>query len=87
VAPPQRTEELEMKFDPLTVKVNAASPAVALEGEIEAMLGVGFWVVVVEEDPPPPQFVSGKASAQINPMATNRRDPFPRLCRLRSASV
>jgi len=59
-----------MKLDPLTVKVNAASPAVALEGEIEVMLGTEFWVVAVEDDPPP-QFVSGNASAQIKPMAAN----------------
>ena len=60
-----------MKFVPLTVKVNAAPPAVALEGEIEVTLGTGFWVVVLEDDPPPPQFVSGNASVQIRPMAAN----------------
>lgn len=42
LAPFQRTTELEIKEAPLTVSVVAASPALALEGEMEVMLGRGF---------------------------------------------
>jgi hypothetical protein len=40
--PSQRTTELEMKEEPLTVSIKSASPALALEGEMEVMLGTGF---------------------------------------------
>lgn len=41
-APFQRTCELEIKLDPVTVSVKAAPPAVALVGEIEVRAGTGF---------------------------------------------
>jgi hypothetical protein len=40
--PPQRTLELEMKFEPVTVKVNAGSPALAPVGDMEVRTGTGF---------------------------------------------
>ena len=85
---PQRTVEPEMKFDPFTVKVKAAPPAVALVGEIEVMLGTGFCVGGgAGELPPPPQFVSDSASAQIKLKIPNVRNRFLTACRLRIALV
>ncbi len=40
--PFQFTAELETNFVPFTVSVKASSPAVALAGEREAMVGTGF---------------------------------------------
>jgi hypothetical protein len=49
------TVELEMKFVPVTVRVNAAPPAVALEGESEVTSGLGLLIVKVSPlDVPPP---------------------------------
>ncbi len=53
--PFHRTTELEMNEDPSTVNVKPASPAVAFDGEMEVMLGTGFWGVGVPPPPPPPQ--------------------------------
>jgi len=54
--PPHLTTELEMKFDPFTVSVNPAPPAVALVGEMEVSVGTGFWGGGgVPPPPPPPQ--------------------------------
>jgi hypothetical protein len=51
------TTELLMNPLPLTVRVKAAPPAVALVGEIEVMAGTGFDAVIVNarlaEVPPP----------------------------------
>jgi hypothetical protein len=51
----QRTVEAETKFVPVTVRVNAAPPAVALDGESEARVGAGLLMVNVRapEVPPP----------------------------------
>jgi hypothetical protein len=47
--------EVETKFVPFTVRVNAAPPAVALEGESEVALGFGLLMVKVSPlDAPPP---------------------------------
>lgn len=40
--PFHRTTDELMKFDPFTVSVNAAPPAVALVGEMELTVGTGF---------------------------------------------
>jgi hypothetical protein len=49
------TVELETKFVPVTVRVNAAPPAVALEGESEVAPGFGLLIVKVSPlDVPPP---------------------------------
>ena len=84
--PPHWTDEPEIKFDPLTVKVKAAPPAVALVGEIEVMLGTGFCVGGGAGELPP-QFVSGSASAQMKLKSPNVRNRFRTVCRLRIASV
>ena len=49
------TTELEVKFDPPTVSVNAAPPVDALEGESEAIAGAGLFTVneLAAERPPP----------------------------------
>jgi len=55
--PFQLTTELLMKPLPFTVRVKAAPPAVAVDGEIEVMLGKGFDALVVNAelaDVPPP---------------------------------
>jgi hypothetical protein len=53
--PFQFTVDPETKFVPVTVRVNAAPPAVALEGESEARIGAGLLTVNVRapEVPPP----------------------------------
>ena len=85
---PQRTVEPEMKFDPFTVKVKAAAPAVALVGEIEVRFGTGFCTGGGADEPPfPPQFVSGSASAQIKLKIPNVRNRFLTTRRLRIALV
>jgi hypothetical protein len=49
------TVEVETKLVPFTVRVNAAPPAVALEGESEVAVGSGFLMVNVRAfDVPPP---------------------------------
>ncbi len=40
--PPQRTLELEMKLEPVTVKVKAGPPAFAPVGEMDVRVGTGF---------------------------------------------
>ena len=51
----QCTTEPETKFDPLTVSVKEAPPAVALVGEIEVVAGNGLLTVnVLGDDVPPP---------------------------------
>ena len=54
--PFQFTTEPEVKSLPVTVRVKAGSPAVALEGEIDITEGMGFgWVMVpleLESHPP-----------------------------------
>src|ERR1051326_412055 len=65
--PAQLTTEPETKFDPVTVRVKDAPPAIALEGEIELTLGSGFPVPLPlggGADPPPPQPLN-KAPARI----------------------
>jgi hypothetical protein len=54
-APCHPTIEVETKFVPVTVRVNAAPPAVALDGESEARVGAGLLIVNVRapEVPPP----------------------------------
>lgn len=54
-APLNFTTEVETKFVPLTVSVNAAPPAVALVGESEVIVGTGLFTVklVAAEVPPP----------------------------------
>ncbi len=50
------TTELLTKFEPLTVKVNTAPPAVALEGERLLVVGTGLLTVKISagvEVPPP----------------------------------
>ena len=85
--PPHWTDEPEIKFDPLTVKVKAASPAVALGGEIEVRFGAGFCTGGGEgEPPPPPQLVSESVSAQMRLPIPNFRNRFAIICRLRIAS-
>jgi hypothetical protein len=71
-----------MKFDPFTVKVKAAPPAVALVGEIEVRFGTGFCTGGGVELSLP-QFVSGSASAQIKPMAASLRNALSPTGRLR----
>jgi hypothetical protein len=53
--PFQRTFEVETKLVPLTVRVKAGSPAVALAGEIAVSVGSGLLIVNVSafEAPPP----------------------------------
>jgi hypothetical protein len=54
-APFQRTTEPATKPVPLTVSVKAELPAMALEGEMDAVVGAGFSVVNVSSaDVPPP---------------------------------
>jgi hypothetical protein len=53
-APAQFTTVPETKFDPATVRVKAAPPAVALAGESEVTLGSGFPVPVPLGGVPPP---------------------------------
>lgn len=54
-APLKFTTEIETKFVPLTVSVNAAPPAVALVGESDVIVGAGLLMmnVAVAEVPPP----------------------------------
>jgi hypothetical protein len=53
--PFQLTTELPTKLLPLTVSVNAAPPAVALEGDNEVMAGAGLFTAKVRvPDVPPP---------------------------------
>lgn len=53
--PFQRTTELLMKFDPLTVKVNCGPPAPAVVGKMLFSVGAGLLTVnVCEFDVPPP---------------------------------
>jgi hypothetical protein len=56
--PPKFTTELEIKFVPLTVNVNAPLPAVAPVGESDVIVGAGFVPPVMlkfsEFDVPPP---------------------------------
>jgi len=62
-APFHRTTELEMKEEPVTVSVKAASPTLALDGETDATLGAGFGGVgVPPPPPPPPQAVKNRRS-------------------------
>jgi hypothetical protein len=49
------TVELEMKLVPFTASENAPPPAVAKDGEIDAIAGDGFEVAVVLPLPLPPQ--------------------------------
>lgn len=53
--PFQRTTEPFRKFDPTTTRVKAASPAIALEGDIEESAGTGLLMVKMTafEVPPP----------------------------------
>jgi len=46
------TVEPLTKFVPVTVRANAAAPAVALEGESEAIAGAGFTVSVAVVETP-----------------------------------
>jgi hypothetical protein len=47
--------ELVTKLLPFTVKVNAAAPAVALDGESDVMAGTGLFIAkVIAPDVPPP---------------------------------
>jgi hypothetical protein len=77
-APPHRTTELEMNFDPVTVTVSSWLPAGALEGVIEVATGTGFCVVddEEEEDVPPPQLVSTNANIPMQPIARILRNRF-----------
>jgi hypothetical protein len=64
--PFQFTTELEINPDPLTVRVKAWLPAVALEGDNELTAGVGLEVVPPPKFPPllpPPQPTAVSASA------------------------
>ena len=45
--PPNNTDELEIKFVPFTVNVNAADPAVVPAGESPEIVGAGFVTVPV----------------------------------------
>ncbi len=63
-APFQRTTELEMKFVPVTVRVNAAPPAVTLDGEIAAMEGTGL--SLLDDDEEPPQLARASASSETH---------------------
>jgi hypothetical protein len=54
-APFHFTTEVVTKFEPFTVSVKAAPPAVALAGEMEVTVGLGLLIVNVSEfDGPPP---------------------------------
>src|ERR1051325_3261081 len=67
--PAQFTTEPETKFDPVTVRVKDASPAVALEGEIEVTLGSGFPFPLPlggGVDPPPPQPLNNIPARTLN---------------------
>jgi hypothetical protein len=53
-----------MNPKPFTVTVVAADPTVALEGETDVTVGVGFWLgggLLFEPPPPPPQDESRRA--------------------------
>ena len=62
------TVELEMKFEPFTVRANPALPAVTLEGESELTLGAGLGGAALGGDGPaaPVQPMSSAAAAKAD---------------------
>jgi len=67
--------ELETKFVPFTVNVNAIEPAATLVGEIEVIVGTGFvaavMVNVTEFDVPPPGVGFVTVTAGVPALATS----------------
>jgi len=51
--------EVEMKFDPTTLRVKSEPPCLALFGDIAAIVGSGFGELVETPPlpPPPPQLI------------------------------
>ena len=70
-APFHRTTELEMKEEPVTVSVKAASPTLALDGETDATLGAGFGGVGVPPPPPPPPQAAMNSTSPITAVAVS----------------
>ena len=67
--PAQLTTDPETKFEPVTVRVKGAPPAIALEGEMELTLGSGFPVPLPlggGADPPPPQPLNNVPTSTLN---------------------
>jgi hypothetical protein len=73
--PFQLSVELARKFEPLTVSVKPALPAVAAVGETDSMAGTGFSVGATggEELPFPPQEDNTKDKQQSRQTGNNRR--------------
>jgi hypothetical protein len=72
-APPQRTTELDIKLEPLTVNVRALLPAGMFKGDTSERVGLGFWVTGLEEDLLlPPQLMTDSASKPMQPRVKNR---------------
>ena len=72
--PFHRTTELEMKEEPVTVSVKSASPAFALVGLSDVILGTGFCGVGVPPPPPPPQLASANVKTATPRAASPMRE-------------
>ena len=74
-APPKFTTELETKFVPFTVNVNAIEPAATLVGETDDIVGTGFVAAVTlkltEFDAPPPGVGFVTITAGVPTVATS----------------
>jgi len=83
--PFQLTTELLMKPFPFTVRVKAAPPAVAVDGESEVMLGKGFDALIVNEEPadvPPPGAGLNTVTCAVPAVAMSVAEMAARSCEL-----
>ena len=75
--PPKITDELDTKFVPVTVNVNAADPAEAFAGEILLIVGTGLFTTTwIGVDVEPAKFASPLYCATIlSPVACGAMEP------------